>query len=54
MEGFMPSKVDEYLGLGNEGLKSVVLLTLGVGSKEDSNRTAPKVRKTLEEIVLKK
>ena len=29
MEGFDPRKVDEILGLGDKGLRSVVLLPLG-------------------------
>jgi nitroreductase len=46
MEGFVPSKVDEVLGLKELGLKSSVILTLGYRDTEgDSLSTMKKVRR---------
>jgi nitroreductase len=46
MEGFVPSKVDEVLGLKVLGLKSTVVLTLGYRDTEgDSLSTMKKVRR---------
>ena len=46
MEGFVPSKVDEVLGLTELGLKSTVILTLGYRDTEgDSLSTMKKVRR---------
>jgi nitroreductase len=46
MEGFVPSKVDEVLGLKELGLKSTVILTLGYRDTEgDSLSTMKKVRR---------
>ena len=52
MEGFDPSEVDEILGLGERGLRSVVLLPLGYRNPEaDWLAPLPKVRKPLETLV---
>jgi nitroreductase / dihydropteridine reductase len=53
MEGFDPDKVDTILGLAELGLQSSVILTIGVENPTDSNKTQPKVRKSLEELVIK-
>ena len=46
MEGFVPSQVDEVLGLRELGLKSTVVLTLGYRDTEgDSLSTMKKVRR---------
>ena len=46
MEGFLPNKVDEVLGLRELGLKSAVVLTLGYRDTEgDSLSTMKKVRR---------
>ena len=46
MEGFLPNKVDEVLGLKELGLKSSVILTLGYRDTEgDSLSTMKKVRR---------
>jgi nitroreductase / dihydropteridine reductase len=46
MEGFVPSKVDEVLGLKELGLKSSVIITLGYRDTEgDSLSTMKKVRR---------
>jgi nitroreductase/dihydropteridine reductase len=51
MEGFVPSKVDEILGLESMGLKSVVLCPLGYRSIEDKYSGLKKVRHELEKVV---
>ncbi len=46
MEGFVPAKVDEILGLAAHGLRSVVLLPLGYRETgKDWLETLPKVRR---------
>jgi nitroreductase / dihydropteridine reductase len=53
MEGFDHAKLDELLGLKGKGLTSLVMLTIGVGDHADTNKTAPKVRKTQEGLIIK-
>lgn len=48
MEGFNPEAFDSILGLKEKGLKSVVVLALGIRSKEDELADAPKVRRAKE------
>jgi nitroreductase / dihydropteridine reductase len=45
MEGFMPEAFDTILGLKEKGLKSVVVLALGVRSEKDALAGALKVRR---------
>jgi nitroreductase len=46
MEGFLPNKVDEVLGLRELGLKSTLVLTLGYRDTEgDSLSTMKKIRR---------
>lgn len=55
MEGFIPSKVDEILGLQEMGLSSSVILTLGYRDEaNDYLVSAPKVRRTTDKLFLKK
>ena len=52
MEGFEPEKVDEILGLGKRGLRSVLLLPLGYRDVEgDWLLPMKKVRKSIETMV---
>jgi len=51
IEGFMPEKFDEILGLEEKNLKSVVVLAIGARSSEDKYQFQAKVRVPLEEIV---
>lgn len=52
MEGFDPAAVDEILGLGELGLRSVVLLPLGHRNPDaDWLLPMPKARKSLETLV---
>lgn len=50
MEGFIPEKYDEILGLKEKGLTTAVIATMGYRSDEDSMQHAPKVRKHKEEL----
>lgn len=45
MEGFVPEQVDEVLGLGAKGLKSVAYVALGYRSEEDKTQFSEKVRR---------
>ena len=53
MEGFIPSKYDEILKLNEKGLKSVLLLPIGYRAEDDMFSELKKVRKPLEEAVIK-
>ena len=50
MEGFIPEAFDTILGLKGKGLKSVVVLALGVRSEEDELAGALKVRRAKDSI----
>ena len=52
MEGFLPEKYDEILGLNAQGLKSVLLLPVGYRAKDDMFADFKKVRKQVEESVI--
>lgn len=52
MEGFLPEKYDETLGLPKLGYNSVVLATAGYRSPEDKNALLPKVRFKTEDVVV--
>ena len=52
MEGFIPSKVDEILGLSEQNLTSVLLCPVGYRSDVDKHASYKKVRKSEEEIIL--
>lgn len=51
MEGFVPAKYDEVLGLNNQGYSSVVLCAAGYRADDDKYATSPKVRYPTDEIV---
>ncbi len=51
MEGFIPSKYDEILGLKEQGYSAVVLCTAGYRSEEDKTADMPKVRYETEKVV---
>jgi nitroreductase/dihydropteridine reductase len=52
MEGFIPAEVDRILGLGEKGLRSVLLMPLGYRDEErDYLAKAKKVRKSMGEFV---
>lgn len=52
MEGFIPAKIDELLGLNAFGLASVLLCPIGFRHEEDPYAKQPKVRKSIEDFVL--
>jgi len=51
IEGFDPLKLDEVLGLHDQGLKSVVLAALGYRGKDDFNAALPKSRLPVESVI---
>ncbi|AFY62757.1 NAD(P)H-dependent oxidoreductase [Synechococcus sp. PCC 6312] len=51
MEGFIPAKYDEVLGLAGLGYKSVVVCPLGYRAADDKYATSPKVRFPVSEVV---
>ncbi len=51
MEGFVPAKYDEVLGLSEQGYASVVLCPTGYRSAEDKYAAKPKVRFATQEVV---
>jgi nitroreductase len=53
MEGFLPNQYDEILKLDKKGLKSVLLLPIGYRAEDDIFSTFKKVRKPIEEAVIK-
>ncbi|TAJ13476.1 NAD(P)H-dependent oxidoreductase [Marinilabiliaceae bacterium JC017] len=53
MEGFENDKFDDILGLKGKHLTSVVMATVGYRSSEDKYQHLGKVRKTLDELVIK-
>lgn len=52
MEGFLPEKYDEVLGLAEHGLKSTVVLPIGYRAEDDVYQNLKKVRKPLSESVM--
>jgi nitroreductase len=51
MEGFVPEKYDEILGLNAKGYASRVLVTLGYRATDDAYASYPKVRYPVSEMV---
>jgi nitroreductase len=51
LEGFIPAKYDEVLGLTAQGYASVVLCAAGYRAADDKSAARPKVRFTTEEMV---
>ncbi|MFM7604389.1 MAG: NAD(P)H-dependent oxidoreductase [Prosthecobacter sp.] len=51
MEGFVPAKVDELLGLSQQGLTTAVLCPVGYRSVEDRYAALPKVRYTASQVI---
>lgn len=52
MEGFIPEKIDEALGLNKIGLNAVLLLPVGFRHKNDFFATLKKVRKPLQDTII--
>jgi len=53
MEGFVPAKYDEILGLEAKNLHSVLVLPIGYRADDDENSNFAKVRKPLDEMVVR-
>lgn len=51
MEGFIPEKYNEILGLSEMGLTATVVIPVGYRADDDEYASHKKVRKTLEDIV---
>lgn len=51
MEGFLASRYDEALGLGERGLSAAVVCPAGYRHPDDANASLPKVRFPLEALV---
>jgi nitroreductase/dihydropteridine reductase len=51
IEGFDRTLLDQALGLGEQGLRSVVLVALGYRSEEDFNAALPKSRLPVDEVI---
>lgn len=51
MEGFIPAKYDELLGLPAAGYKSIVLATAGYRAADDKYASFPKVRFLTSEVI---
>lgn len=52
MEGFIPNKYDEILGLTSKNLSSVLVLPVGFRANDDFMKDQKKVRKNLSEIII--
>ncbi len=52
MEGFIPAKYDELLGLQTKGLKSILLLPVGYRANDDMFSALQKVRMPINESVI--
>lgn len=53
MEGFLPERYDEILGLDKQNLKSILVLPVGYRAEDDKFASFKKVRRPLEEMVVK-
>ncbi len=51
MEGFLPDKIDEILGLEKKGFKSVLLLPFGYRAEDDQAQNYETVRYPTEDVV---
>jgi len=52
MEGFEPEKYNEFLGLEERNLKSVLVLPVGYRAEDDEFSTFKKVRRPLNEVII--
>lgn len=53
MEGFKANEFDEILGLKEQNLTSVLALPIGYRAKDDHHQEYPKVRKSLDDMVVR-
>ena len=52
MEGFVPAKYDEILGLNKQNLTATLVLPVGFRAEDDYMKDLKKVRKNLEDVVI--
>ncbi len=52
MEGFIPEKYDEILGLSEQNLTSVLVLPVGFRAEDDYMKDLKKVRKNIADVVI--
>ncbi len=52
MEGFVPAKYDEILGLKEQNLTATLVLPVGFRAEDDYMKDLKKVRKNLEDVVI--
>ncbi|WBX70656.1 NAD(P)H-dependent oxidoreductase [Tenacibaculum retecalamus] len=52
MEGFVPEKYDEILGLDKHNLTSVLVLPVGFRAEDDYMKDLKKVRKNIENVII--
>ena len=52
MEGFVPAKYDEILGLNEQNLTATLVLPVGFRAEDDYMKDLKKVRKNLEDVVI--
>ena len=52
IEGFEPEKYDDFLGLNEMGLQSVLVLPIGYRAEDDFFSTLKKVRRGVDEVVI--
>lgn len=52
MEGFVPEKYDEILELSQHGLKSVLVLPVGIRAEDDYMKALKKVRRNTQEMTI--
>jgi len=52
MEGFEPEKYDDFLGLHDKNLRSVLVLPVGYRAEDDEFSTFKKVRRPLDEVII--
>jgi len=52
MEGFVPEKYDEVLGLDKYNLQSILVLPVGFRAEDDYMKDLKKVRRKTEEVVI--
>ncbi len=52
MEGFIPEKYDEILGLDNHNLTSVLVLPVGFRAEDDYMKDLKKIRRKTEDVII--
>ena len=52
MEGFVPAKYDEVLGLNKQNLTATLVLPVGFRAEDDYMKDLKKVRKNIEDVVI--